>query len=305
MINRNLSAQILQSLNYFPVIGIIGSRQVGKTTLAKQISKLIKKKSIYLDLELPSDLNKLRSPELYFREHEDRLIIIDEIQRKPELFPLLRAIIDQKRVNGRFLLLGSASPSIMTSSSESLAGRIVYHTLYPLNLEETNSLNTNKLWLRGGYPESFLAKKNAVSFQWRESFLKTHLERDLPQLGIRVPFIKLYRFLLMLCHSHGQLLNMNKLANSLDITAPTIQHYLDIFESTFIIRKLYPHFANLKKRLIKSPKIYIQDSGLLHSLVQIQDFEQLQANPLLGASWEGFVIEQVCSSMPTGWEISF
>ncbi len=305
MIKRKLISAILNSIDNFPIVGIIGSRQVGKTTLAKQIVKLIKKQSIYLDLELPSDINKLRSPELYLKGHENKLVIIDEIQRQTNLFPLIRALIDQNRQNGRFLILGSASPDLMKNSSESLAGRIYYHTLSPFNLGEINKTNYKKLWLRGGYPGSFLATNNSISFQWRESFIKTHLARDLPQLGININSIKLYRFILMLCHSHGQLLNISRIANSLDITSPTISHYLNIFENTFIIRRLYPYYINLKKRIIKSPKVYIQDSGLLHSLMQIQDLEQLQSNPILGSSWEGFVIEQIFSSIPLGWQISF
>jgi len=305
MIKRKSISAILESLDNFPIIGLIGSRQVGKTTLSKQIAKIIKKKSIYLDLELPSDVNKLRSPELYLKEHEDKVVIIDEIQRMPELFPLLRALVDQKNQNGRFLLLGSASPDIIRNTSESLAGRIVYHTLNPFSLEEIELSDMKKLWVRGGYPDSFLASNDEISFKWREAFLKTHLERDLPQLGIGIPALQLYRFLMMLSHLHGQLLNVNKLASSMDLSGPTIQSYLDIFENTFMIRRLYPYFINLKKRLIKSPKIYIHDSGILHALLQINDFEELQSHPTLGSSWEGFVIEQIYALMTSGWQISF
>lgn len=294
MIKRQIKKTIQQSLKSFPIVGIIGSRQVGKTTLAKEIQKS-RKKSIYLDLELPSDLNKLQDPELYLKQYADHLIIIDEMQRKPELFPLLRALVDQRRINGRFLILGSASPVLMKRSSESLAGRIIYHELSPLFIAETgaNELLIKKLWLRGGYPESFLAKNNRTSDEWRNSFIKTYLERDIPQLGYKISATQLRRFMTMVSHIHGQLWNSSQIANSLDLSAPTIKHYLDIFEETFIVRRLQPYFGNIKKRLIKSPKVYIRDSGLLHSILGLQDFNSLSAHPIAGSSWEGFVVEQI------------
>lgn len=307
MINRAFLPRVTQSLNRFPIVGIIGSRQVGKTTLAKQIQKNFKKKSVYIDLELPSDLNKLQAPELYLQQHSDKLIVIDEIQRMPELFPLLRTLVDQKKQKGRFLILGSASPNLIKNASESLAGRIHYLELNPLQVNEIQSTpgNIQKLWLRGGYPNSYLAKTDKDSFLWRESFITTHLERDLPQLGVRIPALKLRRFLTMLAHSHGQLLNISKIASGLGFSNPSIHHYLDLFEGSFILRRLTPHYINLKKRLIKSPKVYFRDSGLLHALLGIKNMEELQSHPALGSSWEGFLIQQILSSKPVDWEAHF
>lgn len=301
MITRHIQDQVLKSLANFPAVGILGSRQVGKTTLAKTIQKRIKG-SIYLDMELPSDLNKLQDAELYLNQYPDSLIIIDEIQKIPELFSILRALIDKKRINGRFLILGSASPDLIKQSSESLAGRIIYHELNPFNIIETGMKNNiNKLWLRGGYPDSYLADTNDLSYTWREAFIKTYLERDIPQLGIRVPSPQIRRFWTMLTHLQSQLWNASQIANSLGITAPTVNHYLDILEETFIVRKLQPYFPNIKKRLIKSSKIYIRDSGLLHALINITNIDNLQGHSSLGASWEGFVIEQIFSILPSNW----
>lgn len=307
MIKRGLKSSIEKSLKNFPAVGIIGSRQVGKTTLAKEIKKRHKARTIYLDLELPSDLNKLSEPELFLRDHNDELVIIDEIQRIPSLFPILRALIDQKRSNGRFLILGSASPALIRQASESLAGRIIYYELAPFHVEETGYSREplKKLWMRGGYPDSFLAKNNDLSVQWRESFIQTFLERDIPQLGIRVPAIQLRRFWTMIAHSHSQLWNASKIANSLGVSAPTVRHYLDILEDTFIIRQLKPYHYNIKKRLVKSPKIYMRDSGLLHILLRANNFEQLQGHPSIGYSWEGFVIEQIIGLIPATWEYFF
>jgi len=210
MIKRALQDNLEASLRKYPVVGIVGSRQTGKTTLAKLVRQTVAVKSVYLDLELPSDLNKLQSPELYLRQFSDRLVIIDEIQRMPELFPLMRALVDQKRTGGRFLILGSASPEMIKHASESLAGRIVYHELSPFTLTETGMKPTERLWLRGGYPSSFLSKSDDESFVWRESFIRTYLEMDLPQLGIRVPAPQIRRFWTMLAHVHGQLWNASR-----------------------------------------------------------------------------------------------
>lgn len=289
----------------YPVVGIIGSRQAGKTTLAKMVRDTLKKKSIYLDLELPSDQDKLFEPELYLGQFADSLVIIDEIQRLPSLFPLLRALVDQRRVGGRFLILGSASPDLIRHASESLAGRIIYHELTPLRLEEIGYDEVNRLWLRGGYPLSYLAKSNDASFTWRDSFIKTYLEMDIPQLGIHVPSAQLRRFWTMLAHSHAQLWNANRIAGSMGLSAPTIRRYLDILEDTFIVRQLQPYHANLKKRLIKSPKIYIRDTGMLHSLLRIKTLKDLQDHPSAGSSWEGLVIEQALGILPEGWQAFF
>jgi uncharacterized protein len=301
MIQRELQETIASSLKKYPVVGLIGSRQAGKTTLAKIISQAYPQ-SVYIDLELPSDLNKLQSPELYLRQFTTKLVIIDEIQRMPDLFPLIRALVDQRRVGGRFLILGSASPELIRHASESLAGRIVYHELSPLSLVESGQDKMDQLWLRGGYPLSFLAGTDEESMGWRDAFIRTYLEMDLPQLGIRVPAPQIRRFWTMLAHLHGQLWNASRIAGSLGLTAPTVKHYLGILEETFIAGSLFPYFANVKKRLIKSPKVYIRDSGLLHALLRIKTIEDLRSHPVAGSSWEGFVIEQIRRRIDHGGE---
>ncbi|MBI4745267.1 MAG: ATP-binding protein [Deltaproteobacteria bacterium] len=305
MVGRKCQEQIKKSLKKYPVVGILGSRQTGKTTLAGMIQKEMGKKVVSLDLELPSDLNKLRDPELYLGQFEDALVIIDEIQRMPSLFPLIRVLVDKKRVGGRFLILGSASPELIKHASESLAGRIIYHELTPFTLLETGYKDVPGLWLRGGYPESYLSKTDEDSREWRQSFIKTYLERDIPQLGIHIPAAHLGRFWSMLAHMHGQLWNASQLAGSLGISAPTVRRYLDILTETFITRQLQSYYPNMKKRMVKSPKVYIRDSGLLHSLLGIQSMDDLQGHPSLGSSWEGFVIEQVIGSIPKDWEAYF
>jgi len=305
MISRTLHNAIVTPLKKYPVVGLLGSRQVGKTTLAKSVREAVARDAIYLDLELPSDWNKLHDSELYLRQFSETLVIIDEIQRMPSLFPVIRALVDQNRVGGRFLILGSASPDLLRRSSESLAGRIIYHELTPFNLYETDSDQIERLWLRGGYPESYLADNDEESFVWRESHIKTYLEMDIPQLGIRIPSVQLRRFWTMLAHSHGQLWNGNKIAGSIGVSAPTVRHYLDILENTFVVRRLLPYHANVKKRLIKSPKVYIRDSGLLHALLRIGNFDDLQGHPVLGSSWESFVIEQIIGLLPNHREVYF
>ncbi len=305
MINRTLRQIIEVSLKQYPVVGILGSRQVGKTTLARMIERSLSRIPLYLDLELPSDFSKLQEPELYLSQFSDSLVIIDEIQRVPALFPLMRALVDKKKSPGRFLILGSASPDLIRQSSESLAGRIIYHELTPFNLNEVGANKFRQLWLRGGYPESYLARDDSKSFSWRESYIKTYLEMDIPQLGVRVPAAQLRRFWTMLAHSHGQLWNASQIANSLGITAPTVRHYLDILEDTFIVRQLQPFHGNIKKRMTKSPKVYIRDSGLLHTLLRNPTLDQLHGHLSVGASWEGFVIEQIIRLIPSSWQYYF
>lgn len=309
MIERKLQKKILRSLKQFPVVGILGSRQVGKTTLAKSIKNQIGKASIYIDLELPSDLNKLQDPELYLSQYvgKEKLVIIDEIQRKPDLFPLLRSLVDKDRKPGSFLILGSASRDLIRQSSETLAGRIIYHELMPFNISEVarTSQDIKKIWLAGGYPESYLAKDDALSFTWRNAFIKTYLERDIPQLGIRIPAPQLRNFWVTIAHCHGQLWNASQISKSLGVSAPTVNNYLSILEETFIVRSLKPYFHNIKKRLVKSPKIYIRDSGLLHTLLMNKTFDELQGHPSIGNSWEGFVIEQIISMLPDEWDTYF
>ncbi len=305
MIKRSIQVTIEKSLNEYPVVGMLGSRQVGKTTLARTIQQNYRRKSIYIDLELPSDLNKLQEPEIYLSQYMDTLVIIDEVQRMPALFPLMRALIDRNRVSGRFLILGSASPDLIKQSSESLAGRIIYHELLPFTLQESGVGDISQLWLRGGYPDSYLSEDDGTSFTWREAFIKTYLEMDIPQLGIHVPALQLRRFWTMIAHSQGKLWNASQLAGSLGISAPTVRKYMDILSETFITRQLQPYHFNIKKRLIKSPKVYIRDSGLLHALLKIRTMNDLQEHPTLGSSWEGFIIEQIIGSLPADWETYF
>lgn len=299
MIKRVIQKIVAESLTAFPVVGILGPRQVGKTTLAKEILKNINS-SLYLDLELPSDYNKLNEPELFLNEQKNKLIIIDEIQQKPELFSVIRALVDQDRKNGRFLILGSSSPNLLRQSAQSLAGRIFFHNLSAFlitELEEDKKV-VDRLWIRGGFPDSFLAKKEQASIDWRESFIKTYLERDIPNFGIKIPSLQLRRFWMMIAHSHGSLWNASKIAVALGVSPPTAKYYLDILEETFIVRQLLPFYPNIKKRFVKSPKVYLRDSGLLHTLFSIGSKEELLSHPAAGHSWEGFVIEQIVNIIP-------
>lgn len=300
-----MEKEIKNSLGVFPVVGILGPRQVGKTTIAKSIQQSNPDKVVYLDLELPSDVNKLQDPELYLEQHNESLVIIDEVQRMPYLFPVLRALVDKNRAAGRFLILGSASPDMIKQASESLAGRVIYHELTPFTLNEIGYENVNRLWLRGGYPNSYLSQDDDISFRWREAFIKTYLEMDIPQLGIRIPSTQIRRFWTMLAHYNGQIWNASQIALSLGISAPTVRNYLYILEETFIARSLQPYYANAKKRLVKSPKIYIRDTGLLHALLRNKDVEALQGHPSVGSSWEGFVIEQILALIPKEWPVFY
>ncbi|MFH1195591.1 MAG: ATP-binding protein [bacterium] len=303
MINRKIHKDIEESLKIFPVVGILGSRQSGKTTLAKHIQRGIPD-SIYFDLELPSDDFKLREPELFLSEYKNKLIIIDEIQQRPELFAVLRALIDKDRQPARFIILGSSYPDLIRKSSESLAGRIIYHYLPPFQINELmkNGTSIQKLWLVGGYPESYLADDTNKSFIWRNAFIDTFLERDLPKFGIKIPSIQIRRFWSMLAHMHGSIWNASKISASLGVTSPTVKNYLDILENTFIVRQLQPYIANIKKRLVKSPKVYIRDSGLLHSVLNIKEMDDLFGNPISGYSWEGFIIEQILNNLPINFD---
>ncbi len=299
MIERSIVSQICQCLSQFPVCAIVGSRQVGKTTLAKSlVEESYADNYVHLDLENPQDLNRLSDPHLYLEKQRGKLVLIDEIQRKPELFPLLRYLVDQGGY--QFLILGSSSPELMKQSSESLAGRIDYLELNPLLMEEVGGgvAGMEKLWLRGGYPLSYLSADETASFRWRSAFIQTFLERDLPQLGIRIPAPMLRRFWQMAAHFHGQLWNSQKIAQSMDISGPTSRHYLDILENTFLMRVLQPYSPNIKKRLVKSPKVYFRDSGLFHYALDILSFDALQDNPNLGSSWEGFAVEQIIRRAP-------
>jgi len=247
----------------------------------------------------------MADPELYLEQHRQQLVVLDEIQRIPGLFQLLRALVDEDRRPGRFLVLGSASPELLQGASESLAGRIRFLELGPLDLREVGSGNFQSLWLRGGFPDSFLARSNAASMDWRESFILTHLERDIPSLGLRLPPAQLRRFWQMIAHGHGRLWNASQLAASLGISAPTVRRYLDVLEGTYMVRQLQPFHANLGKRLVKQPKVYVRDSGLLHALLGVRGMEDLLGNPAAGASWEGFAIEQILAAAPSSWRPTF
>ncbi len=304
MYQRQLAREIIRKLGSNPVLAILGPRQVGKTTLAFEIAK--EYPSIYLDLEKMEDLQKLKDPAHYLQLHADKLVILDEIQRYPDLFMSLRGIIDAGRRegkgNGRFLVLGSASNDLLKQSAESLAGRINYLELTGLNpfeIESTDSQHLQKLWMRGGFPDSYAALNDNESNEWRGNFAKTYLERDVPQMGARIPATSLMRFWTMLGHTQGELLNASKLAGSLGVQSTTINRYVDLMADLLLIRKLEPFYSNVKKRLVKSPKTYIRDSGILHSLLQLPNYEQLLGHPILGKSWEGFVIENILNSLPS------
>jgi predicted AAA+ superfamily ATPase len=303
-LSRRLEEKLEKSLKRSPVVAILGPRQCGKSTLAKSYLTKIKgkQKIIYLDLQNRSDLNKLNELELFFDEYRDHLICFDEIQLYPELFYKLRSEIDKDRRNARFLILGSASRDLIRQSSESLAGRIAYLELTPLLFTEI--LNTqgklslkeeHKHWLRGGFPNSFLAENDEDSYEWREDFIKTFLERDIPQLGFQINTNAMKRFWQLLSHYHGQTLNYSKIAEVSELSIPSVKNYLDLLEATYMIRLLQPYEANLKKRLIKSPKLYIRDSGLFHNLIKVDNFASLLAHPCLGASWEAYAIENILS----------
>ena len=275
------------------VCGILGPRQVGKTTLAKQFLK--DQRNVFFDLENPLDLARLENPMLALSSLQDQCIVIDEIQRKPELFPILRVLVDDEKKKRRFLILGSASRDLIKQSSETLAGRIGYIELPPFSLFEIN--DSRGLWTRGGFPRSYLAPSDEDSYFWRQQYIQTFLERDIPNLGFNVPAEQMRRFWLMLAHYHGQILNVSELSRSLGVSSHIIRTYIDILAGTYMIRILYPWFENLKKRQVKSPKIYFRDSGILHALLRINNTSQLQTYSHLGAFWEGFALEEVLRVM--------
>jgi predicted AAA+ superfamily ATPase len=299
LIDRNIEAFVNENLNVFPAVVILGPRQCGKSTLVKMLYQN-SDSCLYLDLQNLDDLNKLSEPMLFFQANQDVTICLDEIQLAPELFSVLRSEIDRNRRPGRFILLGSASQDLMQKTSESLAGRVGLIELTPFTIKEIEqnvNFELNKFWLRGGYPDSYLASSEQGSVLWRENFLRTYVERDIPQLGFQIPALQLRRLLTMCAHNQGQLFNSSKLGESLGVTYQTIRRYIDLMDQTFIIRSLLPFEKNVKKRLVKSPKIYVRDSGLLHRLLQVDDFNSLMGNPVFGASWEGFVIENIISTL--------
>ena len=303
IIPREITQTVNMRLSNFPAVALLGARQVGKTTLASMVIDQFPK-AIHLDLERPADLNKLTDPEAFFFQFSDHLICLDEIQRLPDIFPVLRGIIDRNRRNGQFLILGSASRDLIRQSAESLAGRISYIEITPFNYKEASFEASSTHWLQGGYPRSLLMGNNDLSFQWREDYIRTFLERDIPQLGFQLPANTIGRFWRMLAHCHGQVLNSSKLADSMGVSSHTIRKYIDLLEQTFLVRTLKPYSGNMKKRLIKSPKVYIRDSGILHALLTIENMEQLFAHPVYGSSFEGYIIENIVSRLPR-WEPSF
>jgi hypothetical protein len=286
-----------------PVVAILGPRQCGKTTLAKHLVDQIGN-SLYLDLESNRDLRKLDDPESFFDDNSDKLICLDEIQRRPDLFTPLRSIVDGHDRNGQVLILGSASPELLKQSSETLAGRIALVELTPFLLTETGPESLKKLWLGGGYPGSFRESEVANSLLWREDFVRTFLERDLPSLERRFQTGNIDRLWQMCAHISGQVLNYSTLASSLGVSNHTVKDYIDLLSRTYMIRLLRPYFTNVKKRLIKSPKIYLRDTGILHALLGIEDRNSLLGHPSYGASWETFAVEQILSSLG-GWKSAF
>ncbi|MGL6160865.1 ATP-binding protein [Microbulbifer sp.] len=307
MIPRHKQQLLTQRLDQFPAVALLGPRQAGKTTLAEQIAE--GRPSLYLDLESPRDRDKLTDPELYLSAHEDKLVILDEVQRMPELFQALRGLIDRGRRrglrSGRFLLLGSASMNLLRQSGESLAGRIAYVELEPLSLREVPAESVGKLWLRGGFPDSFLARDDDASAIWRENFIRTYLERDIPMLGPRIPAETLRRFWTMLAHGQGGLFNAAQLARGLGVDGKTAARYLDLLVDLLLVRRLQPMHANVSKRLIKSPKVYVRDSGLVHALLGLDSREAVLGHPVAGGSWEGFVLENLLTAAPERSEAYF
>ncbi|HEY4359718.1 MAG TPA: ATP-binding protein [Bryobacteraceae bacterium] len=299
MIPRRIQSTVQDRLSDLPAVALLGPRQVGKTTLAHAVATGIR--SIYLDLESLEDQQKLADPSFYLSRHEDDLVILDEVQRIPELFATLRGLIDQGRRRGkragRFLLLGSASVDLLRQS-ETLAGRIAYVELSPLDVLEVEAGQRDQLWSRGGFPESFLARDDRRSLAWRQDFIRTYLERDIPQLGPRIPATTLHRFWTMLAHVQGGMLNAAQLARGLAVEGKTIARYLDLLVDLMLVRRLQPFQTNIGKRLVKSPKVYVRDSGIVHGLLNIGDLEALLAHPVAGTSWEGFVIENLIAAAP-------
>jgi predicted AAA+ superfamily ATPase len=310
VIERQITKIVKSALGRSPAVALMGPRQVGKTTLALQIADGLE--SVYLDLENRLDLSKVVDITAFHEENRDKLIILDEVQRMPELFREIRGIIDQERRRGKnvgqFLFLGSASIDLLRQSSESLAGRIAYLELFPINVTEFakgSAENLNSLWLRGGFPESLLAATDIDSFAWRQDFIRTYLERDIPQLGARVPATTLERFWTMLCHQQGTMLNASNIARSLEMSVTSIVRYLDLMCDLLLVRRLQPWASNAGKRMVRTPKVYVRDSGMVHALLQIESYNDLLGHPVSGGSWEGFVIENMASVIPATAKLYF
>ena len=308
-LDRSIQQSVLQALDRQAAVALIGPRQVGKTTLARGIAE--QRDALYLDLEARGDRDKLADPVLFLSQYEDRLVVLDEIHRVPELFQSLRGLIDQGRRGGRrtgrFLVLGSASLDLLRQSGESLAGRIEYIAMHPLQANEVGGHDNalTRLWLRGGFPDSFLAGNDADSLAWRSNFIRTYLERDIPQFGPRIPSETLGRLWTMLAHGQGTLLNASRLASGLSLKSPTVSRYIDLLTDLLLVRRLPPYHANTGKRLVKAPKVYVRDTGLLHALLGIRDYNALCGHPVVGPSWETFVMENVLAAAPDRTRASF
>jgi predicted AAA+ superfamily ATPase len=305
IVKRSYITELNEVGKFSPVIGILGPRQVGKTTLAKEFAKKLKKGSIYIDLEKPSDFQKLAEPELYFQANSGKCIIIDEIQIKPELFKIIRALVDEKRVPLRFILLGSASPEIMRDSSESLAGRISYIHMNPFSFTELSKVKRKRHHFFGGFPNSILAKNDNQATRWLDDFIKTYVERDLQLLGIAATPQFVRKLWEMLAWQNGGLLNASAIGKSLGVSNHTINRYIEFLEGTFLVKTIQPYANNPKKRIVKTPKIYLTDTGILHRLLRLNSFEELSGNPILGASFESYVIQQILAEKPKNLDLYF
>ena len=307
MIKRRIHDKLVESIDHSPAVGLLGPRQVGKTTLALEMGAT--RPSLYLDLESPTDRAKLADAGRYLAEHEDKLVILDEVHRAPEIFQILRGLIDQGRrrgkVGGRFLLLGSASVELLKQSGESLAGRISYLELTPFDATEVDGERMDRLWIRGGFPASFLAANDRISLDWREDFIRTYLERDVPQFGSRIPAETLRRFWTMLAHHQAGMHNAATLAQGLGVDGKTVARYLDLLVDLLLVRRLSPWHRNVGKRLVKSPRVFVRDSGLVHALLGLGNKEQLLGHPVVGPSWESFVLETLLVLAPRGTEANF
>ncbi len=314
MVHRILQERLTNALNTMPVVALLGPRQVGKTTLALEFAKSTSKKTAYLDLELDTDQAKLSDPEAYLRRFPNTLLIIDEVQRQPEIFRLLRGLVDARKrageKTGQFLLLGSASRDLIQHSSETLAGRVRFLELSPLSVLEMSQadplgFNFEKLWFRGGFPESYLAHTDDESWDWRSDFISSYVERDIPLMGPQVSAVTMRRLWSMLAHHHAQQVNLSQLGNSLGVNYKTVKNYMDTLTDFYMVRQIQPWAGNTKKRLVKAPKIYLRDTGLMHRLLNIPDFETLLGHPSIGSSWEGFIVENIINHLSDKWRYSY
>jgi predicted AAA+ superfamily ATPase len=306
MIDRHIEKRVLEDLTFFPAVGIVGPRQVGKTTFAKTLQSKLSKPTHYLDLENAADYAKLSDAASYLGNYQNHCVIIDEIQLMPRLFSQLRSLIDNHRVPARFILLGSVSPTILRDSSESLAGRIAYTELTPFSfLEVQTQTDLHTHWLRGGFPDAIFAPSSSLQQRWIQNFVQTYIQRDLRNLGYEIPQNTLQNLLRMLAQINGNILNMSDLARSLGVSQPTVGRYLDILEGSYLIMRLKPYFVNVTKRLVKAPKIIVRDSGILHYLANIANYEALLGNMIVGGSWESYVIEQINRCMPDSCQLFY